>query len=214
MSRKAKKKKVRDRLAKKRGKRKKKKKIIPPQKSKKKIEPEVLNNLMLATLPLSEIEELRDVEFDNEKLTAYLESAKKASEQEPIDFIRNGIKNVLTQDVFDKINEHLVAIVKEKKRSREILIGIDAYFKLLAMEISAEYLPMFVLFFAKHVKNHPLADNPKIWKYIMDFLPKKVLSPEGQRTIVTPNDLKPTEGQRQKKEEKRDQRYPHIIIPE
>ena len=211
MGKKTKKKKVRDRLAKKRGKKKPKKKIPPPS-SKKRIKPEVLNNMMLATLPLSEIEELRDIEFDKEKLQTYLEDAKEAPEQQPIDFIRNGIKNVITSDLLTMIKERLAPIVEKREAPDHLLLSIDAYFRLLIMNIYPEYIPMFIFIFARQVKNHPLSDDPKIWKYIMDFLPKKIVSPEEKQTLIAPGSEK-TQPMKGDEEEKRDERYPHIILP-
>ncbi len=209
MGKKTKKKRVRDRLAKKRGKKKPKKKIPPPT-SKKGIKQEAINNLMLATIPLANIEALRDMEFDSEKLTTYLESARKEPEQQPIDFIRNGIKNVITPDFLNQINKRFVAVIEKKEASQQSLLSINAYSKLFSMGILPEYIPMFIFLFAKQVKNHPLSDDPKIWKCIMDFLPKKVVTPEEGQTLIVPGREKLEE---KKEEEKRDKRYPHIIIP-
>ena len=209
MGKKTKKKRVRDRLAKKRGKKKPKKKIPPPT-SKKRIKQEAINNLMLATIPLANIEALRDMEFDSEKLTTYLESARKEPEQQPIDFIRNGIKNVITPDFLNQINKRFVAVIEKKETPQQLLLSIDAYSKLFSMGILPEYIPMFIFLFAKQVKNHPLSDNPKIWKCIVDFLPKKVVTPEEVQTLVVPGREKLEE---KKEEEERDERYPHIIIP-
>ena len=210
MSKKTKKKRVKDRLAKKRGKKKQKKKIPPPT-SKKRIEPEVLNNMMLATLSLSDLEELRDIEFDNAKLDEYLKSAKEEPAQKSIDFIRKGIRNTITPDVLNKIKERFVSIVEKEEASEQLLLSLDTYFKLLALGILPEYIPLFLILFAKQVKNHPLSDDPKIWKYIMDFLPKKVVTPEEKQTLLVPGSDQPEE--KKKEEEKRDERYPHIILP-
>lgn len=210
MSKKTKKKRVKDRLAKKRGKKKQKKKITPPM-SKKRIEPEVLNNMMLATLSLSDLEELRDIEFDNAKLDEYLKSAKEEPEQKSIDFIRKGIRNTITPDVLNKIKERFVSIVEKEEASEQLLLSLDTYFKLLAFGMLPEYIPLFLILFAKQVKNHPLSDDPKIWKYIMDFLPKKVVTPEEKQTLLVPGSKQPEE--KKKEEEKRDERYPHIILP-
>ncbi|TES91461.1 MAG: hypothetical protein E3J87_07770 [Candidatus Cloacimonadota bacterium] len=207
MSKKTKKKRVRDRLAKRRGKKRIKKKI-PPKISKKKVEPEVLNNMMLATIPLADTEELRNIEFDKEKLNKYLESARKEPEQKPIDFIKKGIRNVITPDFLKKTKERLAATVEKKEASEQMLYSISAFYRLLAMGILPEHIPMFLILFAKQVKKHPLSDDPKLWRYIMDFLPKKVVSPEEEKTLVVPEIAKS-----EKKEEKRDERYPHIILP-
>lgn len=210
MSKKTKKKRVKDRLAKKRGKKKQKKKIPPPT-SKKRIEPEVLNNMMLATLSLSDLEELRDIEFDNAKLDEYLKSAKEEPEQKPVDFIRKGIRNTITPNVLNKIKECFVSIVENREAPEQLLLSLDAYFRLLALGMLPEYIPLFLILFAKQVKNHPLSDDPKIWKYIMDFLPKKVVTPEEKQTLLVPGIKQPEE--KKKEEEKRDKRYPHIILP-
>lgn len=209
MSKKTKKKRVKDRLAKKRGKKKQKKKIPPPT-SKKRIEPEVLNNMMLATLSLSDLEELRDIEFDNAKLDEYLKSANEEPEQKPVDFIRKGIRNTITPDVLNKIKECFVSIVEKREAPEQLLLSLDAYFRLLALGMLPEYIPLFLILFAKQVKNHPLSDDPKIWKYIMDFLPKKVVTPEEKQTLLVPGIKQP---EMKEKEEKRDKRYPHIILP-
>jgi hypothetical protein len=78
------------------------------------------------------------------------------------------------------------------------------------MGILPEYIPMFIFLFAKQVKNHPLSDDPKIWKCIVDFLPKKVVTPEEGQTLIVPGREKSEE---KKEKEERDERYPHIIIP-
>lgn len=206
MNRKRKKKKVKEHLAKKRGMKKTKKKI--PQARSKKVKPEVLNNMLLSTLLLAGIEELRDIEFDNEKLTAYLESEKKLPEQKPIDFIRKGIRTVLTPAGFKEINDRLIIMLKKKETHEQILIAIDGYFRILAMGIAPEFIPLFIHRFANQIKKHPLADNPKIWKYISDFVPKRIVSSKDEEALVT------QKIERQKEdEEKRDENYPHIILP-
>ena len=68
---------------------------------------------------------------------------------------------------------------------------------------------MFVFLFARQVKQHPLSDDARIWKYIMDYLPKKVIAPEKTEGIVQ---VKPIESEQT--EEKRDEHYPHIVLPE
>jgi len=210
MRKKIKRKRVKDRLAKKRGVKKTKKKI-PPPKSKKTISPEILNNLMMNTFLLGNLEGLRDIKFDEEKLTVYLNSTKNAPEQKPIDFIRDGIKTTLTQEIFGKVNGILSKSAQEKDEQEQVLIAIDAYFKILQMHISPEFIPMFAILFARQVKLHPLSDDPKIWKYIMDFLPKKVVAPQGEKNIIIPGKQKETE--KEKQQEKRDERYPHIVLP-
>jgi hypothetical protein len=212
MSKKQKKKRIKDRLAKKRGRKKPKKKIPPPQ-SKKQTDPQVLNNMMLATIPLSELEEMRDIEFDKEKLDTYLESEKKASEKKPLDFIREGVKIVLTPEILQTVQERFLEIVQKRNPPEHVAVSIDAYFRLLSMGISPEFIPMFFFIFARQVKNHPLSDDPKIWKYIVDFLPKKVVSPDEKQTLLLPGAEKRDTPEEKKEEEKRDERYPHIILP-
>ncbi len=211
MSKQTKKKRVRDHLAKKRGIKKQKKKTPPPS-SKKHIDPEILSKMMLATISLADLEELRDVAFDSQKLDEYLESAKDSLEREPIDFIREGIKFVLSPDFLNNIRNRFISLVEQKKAPEHILFSIDTYFKLLAMGVLPEYIPTHIMLFAKQVKKHPLADDPKIWKYIIDFLPKKVVPPDEKGTIIIPGTEK-LESKKEKKEEKRDERYPHIILP-
>ena len=92
-------------------------------------------------------------------------------------------------------------------------MSIDAYFRILAMGISPEFIPMFFFIFARQVKNRPLSDDPKIWKYIVDFLPKKVVAPDEKQTLVVPGKEKTESKKQEKEEEKRDERYPHIILP-
>lgn len=218
MAKKAKKKKIKDRLARKRGRRKKKrkkqKKKTPPPSSKNNINAERLNKMMLSTIPLSELEELRDIEFDKKKMDDFLKSAKKAPKQEPIEFIRSGIRRVMTQNILEKINKRFLKIYNQDETPKYILQALDSYYKLSQMGITPEYIPAFILFFIMQAKNRPLADDPKIWKYIMDFLPKKIVSPENQQTIVTPDGEKKEKPEEKPKKEKRDEKYPHIIIPE
>jgi hypothetical protein len=168
--------------------------------------------MMLATIPLSELEDLRNITFDEEKIGSYLESAKTAPEQKPLDFIREGVKTVLSHEILQTIQERFVDILNKKKPPEHIAMSIDAYFRILSMGISPEFIPMFFFIFARQVKNHPLSDDPKIWKYIVDFLPKKVVSPDEKQTLLVPGDEK-KERSEQKEEEKRDERYPHIILP-
>ncbi len=210
MSKKAKHKRVKDKLAKKRGAKKTKKKTPPPQ-TKKTLSPEVINNLLMSTLPLANLKHLVNINFDQEKLTKYLQTAIDSPDQKPIDFIRGGIKIILTRQIFDTINNILAAIAQKKDEKQEVLVAIDAYFKLLYIRISPEFIPVFVFLFAKQVKLHPLSDDPKIWKYIMNFLPKKVVAPEQKETIIVPGKQK--QQHEEKQIEKRDERYPHIILP-
>jgi hypothetical protein len=210
MGKKNKKKRIKDRLAKKRGKKKPKRKIPPPS-SKKKITEDMLNRMMLATLPLTSLEELRDVSFDNDKLNACLKNAKEEEETEPIIFIRKGIEQSITPEFLNTIKDRLLEIADKKEIPQQLLVSIDAYFRLLGMGVRPEFIPLFIMLFARQVKDHPLSDDPRIWKYIVDFLPKKVISPDEQQTIVVPGQQQqPTE---KKEEDKRDERYPHIILP-
>jgi hypothetical protein len=211
MSKKAKKKRIIDRLAKKRGKKKPKRKIPPPT-SKKRATEDMLNRMMLATLSLSELEEMRDVTFSAEKLDAYLSKAKDEPEQEPILFVRNGIAQSITPEFLETVKERSLAIAERKETPQQILVSINAYFRLLAMGIHPEFIPFFLMLFAKQVKNHPLSDNPKIWKCIVDFLPRKVVAPDEKQTIIVPGQEQPPQ-QEKKEEDKRDERYPHIILP-
>jgi|GEM_PF-2754587 len=210
MKKKTKRKRVKDKLAKRRGFKKTKRKI-PPPKSKKTVSPEILNNLMMSTLPLANLEGLRDIKFNEEKLTVFLNSAKTAPEQKPIDFIRNGIRATLTQEIFRKVNGILSKNAQEKDEQEQVLIAIDAYFKVLNMRISPEFIPMFAILFARQVKTHPLSDDPNIWKYIMNFLPKKVLAPKEEETVIIPGTQ--TQKEQGKQTEAHDKRYPHIILP-
>lgn len=218
MAKKSKKKKIKDRLAKKRGRRKKKrkkqKKKPPPSSSKNKINAEQLNKMMLATIPIAQLEEIRDIEFDEKTMDGFLEAAQKAPEQEPIEFIRSGIRRVMTENILEKINKRLLDIYNKGKPPKQILAALDSYFQLSQMGITPEFIPAFVFLFAKQAKERPLADDTKIWKYIMDFLPKKIVSPDEQKTILTPDDVKKKTPKKEPKKEKRDEKYPHIIIPD
>jgi hypothetical protein len=213
MGKKNKKKRVRDRLAKKRGSKKPKRKI-PPPKSKRKITEETLNRMMLATLPLSSLEELRDVSFSHEKVDAYLKKAKDEEETEPILFMRKGIEESISPEFLTSIKDRLLDIADKKGTAQQLLVSIDAYFRLLGMGVHPAFIPFFMMLFARQVKEHPLSDDPKIWKYIVDFLPKKVVSPDEEQTIVVPGkEQQQQEEQDKKDEDKRDERYPHIILP-
>lgn len=211
MGKKHKKKRVKDRLAKKRGQKKPKRKIPPPS-SKKKMTEDMLNRMMLATLPLASLEELRDVSFDADRVDGYLTSAKDEEETEPILFVRKGIEQSLTTDFLMTVRDRLLGVVESKSAPEQLLASIDAYFRLLAMGIRPEFIPLFLMLFARQVKDHPLSDNPKIWKYIVDFLPKKVVSPDEQKTILVPGQETKQEPEK-KDEDERDERYPHIILP-
>jgi hypothetical protein len=211
VSKRAKKKRVRDRLAKKKAKKKTKKKVPPPT-SKKKTDSNMLNNMLMSTVPLLELEVLRDITFDQEKLTTYLQKAQTAPEQQPIDFLRNGIKTVITDEVLDNIRNRFSGLLAKKDEPEHILLSVNAYFKLIDMGITPEYIPLFLFLFAKQVKHHPLSDDAKIWKYIIDFVPKKVVAPDEQSTIIVPGKQKPEE-KKEKEEDKRDEKYPHIILP-
>jgi hypothetical protein len=212
MGKKNKKKRIKDRLAKKRGKKKPKRKIPPPI-SKKKNTEEMLNRMMFATIPLAALEELRDVSFPDDKVDGYLRKAKEEEETEPILFVRKGIEETITQEFLNTVKERFLGIVEKKEATQQLLLSIDAYFRLLSMGVRPEFIPLFMMLFARQVKNHPLSDDPKIWKYIVDFLPKKVVSPDEQQTIVVPGQAQQQQEQEQKDEEKRDERYPHIILP-
>ncbi len=213
MGKKNKKKRIKDRLAKKRGKKKPKHKTPPPT-SKKKITEDMLNRMMLATLPLADLEELRDVSFPTDKLDTYLKKTREEEETEPILFVRSGIEHSLTPEFLNTIKDRFLEIVEKKETPEQLLVNIDAYFRLIAMGVRPEFIPLFLMLFVRQVKNHPLSDDPKIWRYIIDFLPKKVVSPDEQPTIVVPGQEQQSQQQQEKKEnDKRDERYPHIILP-
>ena len=171
---------------------------------------------------LAEMEEFSTLHIDGDLLTQYLEDAKKRGMSEPNLFLQEGIDHVMTVSFLEKVKEFLNAYHEKSMTSaknEDRAKAVTARFVLgwLEQGLPPSEIPFFFTLFLRDVKNHPLADTGQIWKLIRPFLPPRIVAPDRRIQSDAPSILAsspgPAPSKEEKKEEKRDKRYPHIILP-
>ncbi len=141
-------------------------------------------------------DEFSNTHFPLDALTSFLEEVKEREKIEPQGFLREGISRLSTPTFVSQVKERLQAF----QRSADDVNPQDApaavVLKAIEAGVPPSSIPLIAALFIRDVKDHPLSDDARIWKLIYPFLPSRILAPE-----------KPIE-------EKKESKYPHIILPE
>lgn len=202
-------KKVVDRLAKKRGKRSVESKLKhkkPPKVSKKAMSKEqkdaAIQSINESSLLLS-APQFAELHFDTARLTRYLEEVKAGGIETPEEFVREGLPKVVDDEFLANVRLALsgyVAIHKEEDPRS----ALSASLVLAIIGKGKDFLavPFFVALFVREVKNHPFADDPAVWKLLSAFFPSRIVKPE--------QESKPAE---EKDAPGKSEKYPHLVLP-
>lgn len=172
---------------------------------------------------LTEREEFESLHFDRDLLTRYLKDTQKRGVKEPRLFLQEGVAEVETVSFLEEAKDRLRAYLEKKRmdhppmtdrkstENEERESATTARFVLgwLDHPIRASEIPFFITLFLRDVKDHPLADTGQIWKLIQPFLPSRIVTPDKQSLLTQP----PSSPEEKEPKEKRDRRYPHIILP-
>ena len=209
---KKKKKKVIDKLARKRGQRAVQSRLKhkkPPKISKKRrrltdeeraaVEEALQRSPILLSAP-----EFVEAHFDLEKLTGYLEDVKARKLEDPEEFLERGIEKVADEEFVSEIKMRLA-------RHIQVNEGDDTFSSYCAKVVlfftgalkGLAKIPFFAALFVRDVKDHPLSDDPIIWKLLCTYLPSRIVKPEEEKEPSG-------EGKRVKRSEK----FPHLVLPQ
>lgn len=209
---KKKKKKVMDKLARKRGQRAAQSRLKhkkPPKTSKKRrrltdeervaVEEALRKSPILLSAP-----EFVGVHFDPEKLTRYLEDVKSRELEDPEEFLSKGIEQVADEEFLSEIKMRLTRHIQENEEDDALsshCARVVLFFTGTLKELAK--IPFFAALFVRDVKGHPLSDNPIIWKLLSTYLPSRIVKPEEESE---PSD--------EEKNVKKSLKYPHLVLPE
>jgi hypothetical protein len=205
------KKKIADRLAKKRGiraaesrlKRKKpprRSKKAPPMTDDEKQATEVA--LMRSPLLLS-LPQLDRIHLNSERLTEYLQDVKERPVENTQEFLRRGLRRVADGELLANVRlglSHYIEAHGEEDPSS--FLSASLVLTLMEKMDDLAHIPFFAALFVREVKNHPMADEPVIWKLISPLLPSRIVKPEEDVEAVEED--APFE---------RSKEFPHIVVP-
>ena len=206
-----KKKKVMDKLARKRGQRAAQSRLKhkkPPKTGKKRrkltdeervaVEGALQRSPILLSAP-----EFVGVHFDREKLTGYLEDVKAREPEDPEEFLSRGIERVADEEFVSEVKMRLARHIQENEEDdtfSSYCARVVLFFTGALKELAK--IPFFAAIFVRDVKDHPLSDNPIIWKLLSTYLPSRIVKPEEERE---PSD--------EEKKVKRSEKFPHLVLP-
>ena len=206
-----KKKKVMDKLARKRGQRAAQSRLKhkkPPKTGKKRrkltdeervaVEGALQRSPILLSAP-----EFVGVHFDREKLTGYLEDVKAREPEDPEEFLSRGIERVADEEFVSEVKMRLARHIQENEEDdtfSSYCARVVLFFTGALKELAK--IPFFAAIFVRDVKDHPLSDNPIIWKLLATYLPSRIVKPEEERE---PSD--------EEKKVKRSEKFPHLVLP-
>lgn len=209
---KKKKKKVIDKLAKKRGEKAAQSRLKhkkPPKVSKKRrrltkeerlaVEEALRSSPILLSAP-----EFVSVHLDQEKLTGYLEDVKERELEDSEEFLSRGIERVLDEEFVSEIKMRLkrhILVNEEEDPFSSRCARVVLFFTGALNELAK--IPFFAALFIRDVKDHPLSDNPIIWNLLSTYLPSRIVKPEEESG---PSD--------DENKVKRSEKYPHLVLPE
>ncbi|MFQ5904936.1 MAG: hypothetical protein ACE5JA_00015 [bacterium] len=209
---KRKRKKVIDRLARKRGRMTAKSRLKhkkPPKASKKARrltdEQRQAAEAGLARSPLLlSAAEFAEIHFDAEKLEKYLQDVKASNLEDSAEFLSDGLGRLADEDFLFDIKLRLLRFI----RTQEEDDPASAFSASLVLSLAEEgkdltVVPFFAALFVREIKNHPMAEDPIIWRLLSPYLPSRIVKPEQELEPVS-EDTKT----------KRSKKYPHLVLPE
>jgi len=206
------KKKVMDKLARKRGQKTAQSRLKhkkPPKVSKKRrrltdeermaVEEALRRSPILLSAP-----EFVEFHFDPEKLTGYLEDVKARKLEDPEEFLSRGIERVADEEFLSEVKMRLMRHIQENEEEdvfSSYCARVVLFFAGALKELAK--IPFFVALFVRDVKGHRLSDNPIIWKLLSTYLPSRIVKPEEE-----------SKSSDEEKNVKRSLKYPHLVLPE
>jgi len=218
------KKKVMDRLAKKRGRMTAKSRLKhrkPPKVSRKgrrlTDEERQAAEVGLARSPLLlSTQAFAEIHFDSEKLEQYLQDVKASDLEDSGEFLSKGLRQLADEDFLSDVKLRLAQYIRTQEEDdpgSAFSASLVLSFAEKVKDLSA--IPFFAALLVKEVKNHPMAEDPSIWKLLAPYLPSRIVKP--QEGLKPQQGLRPQEGLKPAGEEKnteRSKKYPHLVLPE
>lgn len=208
---KKKKKKVIDKLARKRGQRtaqsRLKRKGVPKvskkapnltDEQKQAAEVALMRSPLLLSLP-----EFDTIRLDGERLTQYLEDVKGRGLADHQEFLSAGLRNLVDEELTTKIRLVLSRFIQSNQEdSPGSALSASLVLSLMDRMEDLASIPFFALLFVRDVKDHPMADDPVIWKLVSPYLPSRIVKPEEEAGMPE------RKGAFEKSKE-----FPHIVVP-
>jgi hypothetical protein len=212
--RKAKKKAIQKRLARRRGERSRKSvKRAQPQSTERPptLSPgdqEIMEEALSKSALLLDRSPFRDLRPPADYLDSYLGAVKGGRCESTDQFVADGIRRMLATDFGSMVLEVLSSYLEEaEKVDPEGVVLAGSVLFALRSKTDPSAIPFFRQLFVLGARFHPLADDPTVWKLLYPLIPSR---------IVTPDDLAREQGSDERettREEVRDEAYPHIVLP-
>ena len=211
---KKKKKRVKERLARKRGMRaaqSRQRRKKPPKISKKTAnlsdEERRAAEIGLARSPLLlSALEFTDFHFDSERLASYLEDVKSSELKDSEEFLSRGLAELVDEEFVAEVRLRLSHHMQtQRDEDPQSAFSASLVFSLMDKVKELYTIPFFAAFFVRDVKEHPLADDPLIWELLSPYLPSRIVKPEDEK--------KKEEEVAQEEEPQKSKEYPHLILP-
>jgi len=144
--------------------------------------------LIMATFFLPWTHDFVKLKLKVKNVEEYLDEIINSSVEPSLEeFVFEGVKRGLIPVLYSLIVEKLGKYIESHKNSEESTL-VSITILLLSKRIPPEKIPFFQGLFIKTALNTPYAENPKIWKLLYPFLPKKVEKTE-KSGIIAPDNL-------------------------
>ncbi len=210
MAKKKNRKKMTDRLARKRGKRTaesrlKRKKM--PKASKKRAdlddEQKRIAEIALVRSPMIlSSPGFAGIQLDSAKVTEYLEDVRKRGIEDPREFLSEGVNRLVDKEILKEIAVKLADHVEaEREENPESALSASVVLSLMENMSDLSVIPFFMALFVRDVKDHPLADDPAIWKLLSPFVPARIVKPKEEKEAEDEAGFA------------RSEKYPHLLLP-
>ena len=205
------KKSVIDKLARKRGRRaaeSRLKRKKPPRSGKKPSrmtdeERENAEKALLKSPHLLSLPQFEGLHLNSEGLTGFLEEVKKDGLEDPQEFVSRGLRKLADADLLENVKLGLTHLIQAYgKESPELALSASLVHTLMDSGANLAHIPFFTVLFVRVLKDHPMADDPAIWKLLSAFLPSKLVKPEEE-----------AEPPQEKGAFERSEDFPHIVVP-
>jgi len=131
-------------------------------------------------------DEFKSIKLSSAKTDAFLKIIKeKMSEITPEQFLYAGLQFLVTRGIVYVSKEKLRKFIQENLNidTPEMRAAAGALNAILKSIPSYQNL-FFVQLFIRDVKNHPLMNDPKMWKLIYPFLPSKKIETGSPKIII------------------------------
>lgn len=147
--------------------------------------------------------ELDPVHLDGDRVTEYLQDVRSRDLEDPKEFVSEGLRTLADNEVLSSVRMGLTKFIQNHQdESPESALSASLVLSLMERMEDLASIPFFALLFVREVKDHPLADDPVIWKLVSPYLPSRIVKPEEEAK-------QPEEkGAFEKSKE-----FPHIVVP-